>query len=126
MKDLIIGFQHLGLPTKDMKATREFYDKLGFEVWYETLNEGNQVVFFKLKDLVIEAYESDEVAMAHGAIDHVSIDVTDVHKVYEHINAIGLNNINDTIHHLHFFENGVEYFMIEGPNKEKIEFNQYL
>ena len=32
----------------------------------------------------------------------------------------------DTIHFLPFWDNGVRFFTIEGPNKEKIEFSQYL
>ena len=33
---------------------------------------------------------------------------------------------NDVVHFLPFWENGVKFFTIEGPNKEKIEFSQYL
>ena len=33
---------------------------------------------------------------------------------------------NDTVHFLPFWENGVKFFTIEGPNKEKVEFSQYL
>ncbi len=29
-------------------------------------------------------------------------------------------------HFLPFWENGVKFFTIEGPNKEKVEFSQYL
>ena len=36
------------------------------------------------------------------------------------------NNTKDSIHFLPFWENGVKFFTIEGPNKEKIEFSQYL
>ena len=33
---------------------------------------------------------------------------------------------NDIDHFLPFWENGVKFFTIEGPNKEKVEFSQYL
>ena len=33
---------------------------------------------------------------------------------------------NDIVHVLPFWENGVKFFTIEGPNKEKVEFGQYL
>jgi hypothetical protein len=33
---------------------------------------------------------------------------------------------NDIVHFLPFWENGVKFFTIEGPNKEKVEFSQYL
>ena len=39
-----------------------------------------------------------------------------------------LNEIptNDIVHFLPFWENEVKFFTIEGPNKEKVEFSQYL
>ena len=33
---------------------------------------------------------------------------------------------NDIVHFLPFWENGVKFFTIEGPNKEMVEFSQYL
>ena len=33
---------------------------------------------------------------------------------------------NEIVHFLPFWENGVKFFTIEGPNKEKVEFSQYL
>ena len=126
MKNYATGIQHIGIPTKDMEATKAFFAKLGFEPAFETVNEGAKVAFLKLENLVIEIYESDEATMKAGAIDHVAIDVKDIEKVYELINQADLNTTRDIIHFLPFWENGVRFFTIEGPNKEKIEFSQYL
>ena len=49
-----------------------------------------------------------------------------VEKVHELVTAAGLNTTNDEVHFLPFWENGVKFFTIEGPNKEKVEFSQYL
>ena len=70
--------------------------------------------------------ENKAAKMEAGAIDHMAIDVKDIEKVYEMINQAGLNTTNDTVHFLPFWENGVKFFTIEGPNKEKVEFSQYL
>ena len=51
------------------------------------------------------------------------IDVKDIEKVYEMISEAGLNTTKDTVHFLPFWENGVKFFTIEGPNKEKVEFS---
>ena len=126
MKNYATGIQHIGIPTKDMEATKAFFAKLGFEPAFETVNEGAKVAFLKLENLVIETYESDEATMKAGAIDHVAIDVKDIEKVYELINQADLNTTRDIIHFLPFWENGVKFFTIEGPNKEKVEFSQYL
>ena len=126
VSDYITGFQHLGIPTPDMDATIDFYQKLGFEIIYATLNEGNRVTFLKRNTMVIEAYESDSCAMAYGSIDHVALDVTDVEAAYKAICEMGMNNLNDEIHFLPFWEKGFRYFKIEGPSKESVEFGQIL
>ena len=50
----------------------------------------------------------------------------DIEEVYRYIEAEKMNTTKDTIHFLPFWDNGVRFFTIEGPNKEKVEFSQYL
>ena len=126
LKEQINGLQHIGVPTPNMEATIAFYEKLGFEIAFETVNDGDRVVFLKSGSLVIETYESKDAAMKSGAIDHIALDVKDIEKTYELINQEGLNSTQDTIHFLPFWKNGVKFFTIEGPNKENVEFSQYL
>ena len=120
LKDQMNGVQHVGVPTNDIETTIKFYEALGFKIAFQTVNEAanEKVAFLKLGNLVIETYEN--------AIDHVAIDVKDVEKVHELVTAAGLNTTNDEVHFLPFWENGVKFFTIEGPNKEKVEFSQYL
>ena len=128
LREQLNGVQHIGIPTNDIENTIEFYQKLGFEIAFQTVNEeaNEKVVFLKLHTLVIETYENKAAVMQSGAIDHIAIDVKDIEKVYAMINQAGLNSTQDTIHFLPFWENGVKFFTIEGPNKEKVEFSQYL
>lgn len=128
MKEIATGLQHIGVPTGDMDATIHFYHALGFETIFETVNAeaGGRVNFFKLGDLVIETYEVTDPAKAPGAVDHIAINVKDIEEAFHFVNEAGLNNTNDIIHSLPFFENGVKFFTIEGANKEKVEFNQFL
>lgn len=122
------GIQHIGIPTNNLDETITFYKKLGFETAFETVNKeaGERVAFLKLKSLVIETYENKAATLKSGAIDHVAINVFDIKKTYDYIENIHLNTTNDEIHFLPFWDNGVKFFTIEGPNKEKIEFSQYL
>lgn len=128
LREQLNGVQHIGIPTNDIEKTIEFYQKLGFEIAFQTVNEeaNEKVAFLKLHTLVIETYENKAAAMQAGAVDHIAIDVKDIEKVYAMINQAGLNSTQDTIHFLPFWENGVKFFTIEGPNKEKVEFSQYL
>ena len=121
-------FQTRSIPTNDIEMTIAFYEKLGFEIAFRTVNEAadEKVAFLKLGTLVIETYENKAAALKPGAIDHVAIDVKNIEKVHEMITGAGLNTTQDEVHFLPFWENGVRFFTIEGPNKEKVEFSQYL
>lgn len=127
-KEQLTGIQHIGIPTNDIEITIEFYKKLGFEVVFHTVNEeaNEKVAFLKLHNFVIEIYENKKAAMKAGAIDHVAIDVKDIERAYELVNKEGLNTTKDQIHFLPFWEKGVKFFTIEGPNNEKVEFSQIL
>ena len=121
-------FQTRSIPTNDIEMTIAFYEKLGFEIAFRTVNEAadEKVAFLKLGTLVIETYENKAAALKPGAIDHVAIDVKNIEKVHEMITGAGLNTTQDEVHFLPFWENGVRFFTIEGPNQEKVEFSQYL
>lgn len=126
MKDYATGIQHVGIPTKDMDATKKFYEDLGFGAAFETVNDEARVCFLKMHNLVMEVYESEDAAGKIGAIEHVAIDVTDIEQVYKEICDKNMNTLQDEIHFLPFWDNGVRFFTIKGPNEEKIEFSQFL
>ena len=128
LKNYSTGIQHIGIPTNDIKKTIAFYKELGFETALQTINKeaDEKVAFLKLKTLVIETYENKAAKLESGAIDHVAINVNNIEEIYQYISEKKLNTTNDTIHFLPFWENGVRFFTIEGPNMEKIEFSQYL
>lgn len=128
LKNYSTGIQHIGIPTNDIEKTIAFYKELGFETALQTINKeaDEKVAFLKLKTLVIETYENKAAKLESGAIDHVAVNVNDIEEVYQYISEKKLNTTNDTIHFLPFWENGVRFFTIEGPNMEKIEFSQYL
>mgnify|MGYP002766469009 FL=1 len=128
LKNYSTGIQHIGIPTNDIEKTIAFYKELGFETALQTINKeaDEKVAFLKLKTLVIETYENKAAKLESGAIDHVAVNVNNIEEVYQYIREKKLNTTNDTIHFLPFWENGVRFFTIEGPNMEKIEFSQYL
>lgn len=124
----IVGVAHIGLPTNDLKKTIEFYKSLGFEVILETYNEKakEKVAFLKIQNYCIESFENGQAVMADGAYQHVALDVRDIEEMYKKICENGYEVITDGIEQLPFWDNGVKFFMIKGPNEERIEFCQKL
>ena len=118
------GLQHIGVPTNDIEATIAFYVSLGFEVAHRADNNGELVAFLRLGDLTIETYQNFKAVGEAGAVDHIAINVTDVEEARRIADAMRLTVIEEG--RLPFWENGVKYFTILGPNREKLEFNQYL
>lgn len=119
------GLQHVGIPTKDIEGSIRFYTGLGFEDIYQTRNGTSRVAFLKLKDLIVEVWEGPSTGIS-GAIDHIAIDVVDIEAVFRVLADAGLSAIEGKICDLPFWERGVRYFTINGPNAEKIEFIQKL
>lgn len=74
----------------------------------------------------MEVYQNGEATMCSGAIDHIAIDVADVEAVYTLVEKLGYPVVSQGIESLPFWDRGVRYFIILGPNKERVEFNQYL
>lgn len=128
MKKYLTGLQHIGLPTNNLDVTADFYKMLGFQTVYETVNEksGEKVAFLRLGDLTIEVYENKQAVMADGAWDHVALNVTDIEVVFQTIKEKGLLMLDEEIQFLPFWERGVRFFTVKGPNGEKVEFSQYL
>ncbi|MBS4963420.1 MAG: VOC family protein [Phocaeicola dorei] len=120
----ITGIQHVGIPTDDIQKSILFYKGLGFGIVWQTINEqdGTSVVFLQLGNLIMEVYENKQASMKSGAIDHIALNVTDIGAVFSKIKELGYEMLDDNIRYLPFWEYGVRFFTIIGPNKEKIEF----
>ena len=125
----ITGVQHIGIPTNDMNATVDFYQRLGFKIAFETIikEENCRVCFFKLENLCIEAYENHQAVMKSGSVDHIAIDTNDIDAAFEFVKKGNFKLLNTEIQSIpSFWAKGVRFFKIEGPNLESIEFCQIL
>ena len=126
IKDFTTGVQHIGIPTNDIEQTIEFYHTLGFTTALRTVNGEEEVAFLQLHNLMIETYQNRQAAMAYGAVDHIAIDVKDIDSLFETVRATGLTMLDKQVNSLPFWEHGVKFFTIEGPNREKIELCERL
>lgn len=92
----------------------------------KTKNGEKTVAFLQMHNLVIETYENHAATMQIGAIDHIAIDVKNIDALFEEVKAKSFHLIDQKVNTLPFWENGIKYFNILGPNKEKIEFCEIL
>lgn len=122
------GLQHVGIPTNRLEETVAFFEGLGFTSVREDINRttGSRVVFLECKSLIIETWEEAQICKKAGAIEHIAFDVSDIEKAFSDIKGSGYRLLDTEIRFLPFWENGVRFFTIEGPNGEKIEFCQKL
>lgn len=128
IKTKVMGIQHVGIPTNDIQKSISFYEGIGFETVWQTVNEQSNeaVVFLQLGNLVMEIYENRQAVMKAGAIDHIALDVTNIDTIFQYVQKRGYKMMDDKVQSLPFWEHGVKFFTIEGPNGEKIEFCEKL
>ena len=128
------GWSHLGIPTADIEASRQFYRILGF---YESLysevplEEGTAYIsMMEINGFMVELYQlpgidADMIAgLQDGPIDHIALDVLDAGGAFTKLQQAGLAPLEGAPVELPLWEYGVKYFNVRGPNGEKIEFNQ--
>lgn len=126
VKHFCTGIQHIGIPTNNIEETICFYEQLGFHVALLTKNKDEAVAFLQMYNLIIETYENKSAVMQAGAIDHIALDVKNIDALFELVKMKHFQILDEQINSLPFWEHGVRFFTIVGPNKEKIEFCEKL
>lgn len=120
------NLQHIGIPTLNLEESIAFYEGLGGEVEYRTelMPQKQKVAFIRLSGFQLEVYEEAETAQKSGAINHLAIDCTDIKAAYDLAVSQGYTVVSNGIESLPFWSAGVSFFIILGPNQERIEFCQ--
>jgi lactoylglutathione lyase len=137
LKGNLQGLQHIGIPVTNLERSKAFYAQLGFvEVMRTDLpgrSEPIRVAMMRHEKLTLELYQLEQeerqaiAKRTDGHIDHFALDVLDIEQAYIEICAAGLEVLEDPAPvYLPFWDQGVKYFTIRGPDGEKIEFNQIL
>ena len=127
ISDFCSGINHVGVPTLDYNKSVAFYEGLGFKKASTKVNpNGQQVAFMQCGNLIVEIYDKEGAAMKTGAINHIAVDVHNIDELHKIIKAKGFKFIQDKVTPLPYWEKGIKYFSIEGPNKETIEFCERL
>ena len=121
------GLQHIGIPTKEMEKMVRFLSSLGFQKIREELQpSGGAVAFLELKNLVLEVYEDEAAPDRLGTIQHIALDVKGVDTLFEEMKKQGFYMVEDGVQQLPYWDHGIRYFIVEGPDQLRIEFAQKL
>ena len=122
------GLGHVGIPVTSLERSKAFYAQLGFRPVFEGMVNGNRVAMKEQKDVIFELYQlSDSTLVANcaGSIDHLALAVHDIDQAFADISAMGMT-ITEGICKIPAWENGTKYFIVRGPDGERIEFAQVL
>lgn len=124
IKDFINGLQHVGIPTEKMLQSITFYQQLGFKLVNQEIQpNGGGVAFLENNDFIVELYEQKNLDGHTGVIDHIALQVSEeIDTLFEMIQAKDYPVLSEGIETLAYWNKGISFFIIEGPNKEKIEF----
>lgn len=130
------GWSHLGVPVTDVDRSRAFYERLGFaETMSAEISVGDEAILVSMMEragFTLELYRllGDELAevaqRADGHIDHIAFDVLDAADAYAELKRAGLIPLEEEPVFLPFWDRGVKYFNVRGPDGEKLEFNQRI
>ncbi len=132
----LTGPQHLGIPVTDITRSKEFYGRLGFrEIMNAEVPEGTGTIRVAMMDLngfIIEVYQypAEDLpgirSRKDGHIDHIALNVKDVDKAFQELKAAGLDVLEKEPIFLPFWEKGVRFFNVRGPDGERVEFAERL
>ncbi|MCI1659660.1 VOC family protein [Bifidobacterium psychraerophilum] len=123
----ITGIQHVGIPTTKLDETIAYYEKLGFTVAGTFPNRDSTCAFLRFANLTLEVWIVESTPNTAGAINHFALNTTDIEKAFEAATELGLNFVEGSIQHIpSFWDKGIAYFNVLGPNGETIEFCQIL
>jgi lactoylglutathione lyase len=130
------GWSHLGIPVTDINSTRDFYRNFGFlEVMYAEIpveGESIRASMMEFNGFLLEFYQllgsdlEEITSRSDGLIDHIALDVKDVNRAFDELREKGLEILEEEPVELPFWEKGVMYFNVRGPDNEKVEFNQII
>ncbi|MBS9337658.1 VOC family protein [Fructobacillus parabroussonetiae] len=112
--------QHIGIPTKDLAKAEKFWESLGFKKIGDF--PSNEVIFMNYGHLTIETWHDETATGKPGAINHISMNTSNADEAFKEAKAAGFDVIDSEVQHLPFWDKGIKFFNIMGPDAEIVEF----
>lgn len=129
MNEYLIGLEHIGIPSSDIYQSIAFYSSLGFSVIQSEIipETSEHVSFLEKNGLILEIYQSEDINPVKGeGIDHFAIAVSNVEALFKELSSRSYQIIPPGISELPFWDKGIKFFNIKGPDGVIIEFCERL
>ncbi|MDO5426190.1 MAG: VOC family protein [Eubacteriales bacterium] len=130
----LLGWSHLALKVRDLKRSREFYERLGFSKcgggYLDTPDGRIQILYMENHGFQIEILQMVGLGLLElerrgdGPIDHLALDCANAEEALRLARKEGFSVQDYVVKEAPLLAKGVSYFRIIGPDGEKIEINQ--
>lgn len=114
-----MNVHHIGIETKDIERSRQFYQQLGFQLRARMLLMGEEVIFLTLGDFTLELVEQKTEMVS---IPHLCLEVSDIAKS----SALLIQKGTPILEGPFLLENGWKTLFFEGPFGETLELLQTI
>lgn len=117
------GIAHIAVSVQDIEKSIRFYEDFGFTVQYRKNFGGSfDIACIQLDNLMLELLQNGGGSSIPSALDHFAIETKDVDGLYEEFAKRDYTFLTRGVQAMDFWENGVRFFYIAGPDGERIEF----
>jgi len=127
---VIEGLHHIGVYTKNIISSMEFYvEMLGFNIeWQGIVDHPTMgqipVAVVKKGNCTIELVQPSDTSLVSkqaGPVQHIALKVLDIEKAVELLKSKGVSLFPDYIEEIPTFWKGIKHAFIYGPSGERIE-----
>ena len=123
-KGKITGLAHIGIFVRDMDKSIDFYKRLGFTPDAEE-KPSIRLAFMSAGTCLIELVEKNDIPKRDaGVVDHIAMEVDDIHAAIANAIAQGINIDPAGISEMPLL-GGIKNVFFEGPDGERLEFFEY-
>ena len=123
-----LGLAHIGVKVENAKASKDFYEKLGFVTDVEDLRpNGTYLVFMHAGSCILELIQpadTSKLPACEGTFAHVCLEVRHIEQYVDYLKQLGIVKPDAQPQTLDLL-GGVKNIFFAGPDGEQIELFDY-
>ncbi len=111
---------HINMVVPNLAESLAWYtNNLGFEIKGHFEKDGFEIVYIDNGSIVYELFEN--TSLSNPIIDHIAYISDDIAKDHAYYKGLGLQ-VGPITHIDFIWDNGADYFFVQGAGGEKVEF----